>query len=163
MNPALNQLRDIHLPPPISAWPPAPGWWLLLLLVLALALGGYFWRRRTHLRWRQQARAELSRLRQLYAAQQSSPAMLAGALSVLLRRVAISRFPPQEVAALNGEAWLAFLDRTLGQQGVFQSDPGRMLTSAPYLPDAQIDRTMLPDLFSRVERWVDRVSAPGKP
>ena len=37
MNPAdpLAQLRDIHLPEPVSWWPPAPGWWIVLLLSLA--------------------------------------------------------------------------------------------------------------------------------
>ena len=42
MNPAainanpLDQLRDIHLPEPISWWPLAPGWWLLIIIALAL-------------------------------------------------------------------------------------------------------------------------------
>src|SRR5690606_15972259 len=42
----LDQLRDMHLPPPPGWWPPAPGWWLTGgLLLLLVALGVAAWRR----------------------------------------------------------------------------------------------------------------------
>lgn len=37
-NPALEQLRDIHLPQAVHWWPPAPGWWLVAAMVLALTI-----------------------------------------------------------------------------------------------------------------------------
>lgn len=37
-NPALEQLRDIHLPQAMHWWPPAPGWWIVAILVLALTI-----------------------------------------------------------------------------------------------------------------------------
>ena len=42
----LAQLRDIHLPPPIEWWPPAPGWYVLALIVLGAVVGllYYAWR-----------------------------------------------------------------------------------------------------------------------
>ena len=43
----LNQLRDIHAPPAVAWWPPAPGWWVwvgvALLIVVLLVV---FYRRR---------------------------------------------------------------------------------------------------------------------
>lgn len=32
----MNELKDIHLPDPVSWWPPAPGWWLLAVIVALL-------------------------------------------------------------------------------------------------------------------------------
>ena len=37
-NPALEQLRDIHLPQAVHWWPPAPGWWIVAAVVLALMI-----------------------------------------------------------------------------------------------------------------------------
>ena len=37
-NPALEQLRDIHLPEAVHWWPPAPGWWIVAALLLALTI-----------------------------------------------------------------------------------------------------------------------------
>lgn len=63
MNP-LDQLRDIHTPPPPGWWPPAPGWWLLAALALgAILLAGlWLWRRYRRRAYRRAARAELAAL-----------------------------------------------------------------------------------------------------
>jgi hypothetical protein len=156
INPALSQLHDIHLPARIGWWPPAPGWWGLAALVLLLLGGLLVWRyARKRNAWRRFAQAELARLRSLDA----PPPVVIAALSVLLRRVAISRFPREQVAALNGEAWLAFLDTSADKAGGFQSASGRVLTSAPYRADA-IEATALPALFDLCERWLKHL--PGR-
>ena len=38
-NPLVN-LKDIHLPSPVSFWPPAPGWWILAVLLISSL---FFW------------------------------------------------------------------------------------------------------------------------
>lgn len=153
MKPDLNQLRDIHMPAPVSWWPPAPGWWALLALLpitVALAYAIHVHRRRN--RWRGGALTELARLRD------EPPERLLRELSVLLRRVAISRFPRHEVAALTGEDWLAFLDRTLGDGMPFRSGAGRVLLSGPYARNAEVDAA---SLLALCERWIKHLPATG--
>ncbi|HSD37998.1 MAG TPA: DUF4381 domain-containing protein [Rhodocyclaceae bacterium] len=162
MNPnaALADLRDIHLPPPVSWWPPAPGWWLLVSLVLLVIAGVFIWRRlRARNRWRQYALSELAKLRAQHAAQTLTSTRLIGDLSVLLRRVAISRFPREEVAALSGEAWLAFLDRMLGDAAEFRSPAGQLLSVGPYVRESSIDTQALGTLLDLCERWLRKL--PG--
>ena len=124
----LAQLRDIHLPPPVSLWPPAPGWWLLALMLLALLLGlsRVLWRQ-----W-QQRRLRARVLRELAAlpATDDCQALIAG-VSALLKRVALRRFPREQVADLTGTPWLEFLDHT-GGGGQFVDGAGRVLAQGPY-------------------------------
>ena len=153
MKPDLSQLRDIHLPEPVSWWPPAPGWWLLLALTfIAVCLAYVIYARHRRNHWRGNALAELTRLRD------AAPEKMLGELSVLMRRVAISRFPRQEVAALTGEDWLRFLDHTLGDGMAFQSGIGRVMLSGPYANDALVDTAAL---LALCEHWIKRLPAKG--
>jgi len=112
----LAQLRDIHLPAPIGWWPPAPGWWLLgVSLLLAIALLIYVLRRRY--RQRRYRRLALQNAKEIYAQWQQHGDRLAfiQALNRLLKQTALVAFPQQSIAALNGAAWLDFLDSRLSQ------------------------------------------------
>jgi hypothetical protein len=132
MNPTL-ELRDIHLPPEPSWWPPAVGWWLLAVLLIAAAtwVARALWRRARARRVRAALRAEFEN-----AAALVDPAARAVAVSELLRRAARRRDPAS--AALHGEAWLDFLDAMLlaarrdATSRPFRDGPGRALLDAPY-------------------------------
>lgn len=140
----LQGLRDIHLPAPVSFWPPAPGWWLLaLLIVLILFAGLWWWQRRRRRAYR---RAALRQLQQLQVALQQGQAetSIIAELSILLRRTAISRYGRQAVAALHGTAWLDFLDRT-GRTTAF-STQGQALLEAPYRRNSTHSAAPLLDL-----------------
>lgn len=128
-NDPLQGLRDIHLPPPVSAWPPAPGWWVLALLIILLTVVAiWWWRRYQHRAYRRVALKQLQQLRT--HVQQSQANAVIAELSILLRRVAISRYGRQQVAALYGKDWLTFLDRT-GRTQDF-SKQAQALVDAPY-------------------------------
>lgn len=160
MNPdPLAQLRDYHLPEPVSWWPPAPGWWLLALLLL-LAIGAAV---RWSLAYRRRVAARRSALRELQTLRAAhdaagNDATLVRGLSRLLRRFALARFPRERVAGLTGETWLRFLDRYSADRP-FTHGVGRALLEAPYRPDATLAAAELTDL---VERWI-RGNPEAKP
>ncbi len=147
------ELRDIHMPEAPGFWPPAPGWWLLAALVLA-ALAGLGRRAWLELRRRRRRQRILSELDQLQDAGLQGPALVA-AISALLKRVALSRYPRAEVAALTGNAWLAFLDRS-GGDGRFAEGAGRVLADGAYAPETiGIDE---PALLAIARDWLRRNS-----
>lgn len=132
-------LRDIHVPADPTVWPPASGWWLMALLVLLalVLLGRRGWRYWRRVRRRERILRELDGLHG-----QPCGARLIGGVSALLKRVALSRFPRLDVAALTGAEWLAFLDRT-GGHGGFQQGVGRVLADGAYAPRPDCDAEAL--------------------
>ena len=159
MQPSLEQLRDIHLPAAISWWPPAPGWWLLLAaLLLGVVLISAWIRQHRRKRWHRAAMSELRKLRCAWQERDIDMNMTLGALSVLLRRAALSRFPRSEVAALTGEAWLAFLDRPFHRDAPFQRGIGRILVTAPYRRDS-VEEWEIDALGTLAERWLRKVAS----
>ncbi|HIE64294.1 MAG: DUF4381 domain-containing protein [Nitrospira sp.] len=136
------QLRDIHLPDPVSWWPPAPGWWGLITLALL-----FFLALRAFLKMKKARRVRVAALKELELlsttfTQAQDAHHLVKALSVLLRRICLSYYPRFDVAGLTGEAWLHFLDQHFEEEkghGRFSKSLGRSLITAPYQAKAEID------------------------
>ena len=146
--PAQLPLRDIHLPAAISAWPPAPGWWLLAACGIGLPLGLWLaraWRARQRLR--REALHEFAAL----AATATSPHAFATGLDLLLRRVALALEPA--IAPAAGEAWLAQL-RRIAPALALDDELRLVLLQAPYNPSAAFD---LPRVRLRVEQALRRL------
>ena len=114
----LNQLADIHLPEPVSFWPPAPGWWVLAVLLLVAGVLALRWYARERARREivGYALAELERCYQRYAASddvEASPderkLRYVNEVNSVLRRVALVHFPGANVASLAGREWVDFI------------------------------------------------------
>lgn len=136
MNPGTPHLalRDIHLPEPISWWPPAPGWWILLFISLLLCFAVWLiYRRRQKRRHQRFSMQSLAEIRSVFAKEQNN-AKLLRELSVLMRRSCITFYPRELSAGLTGEQWLGFLDATSVNKE-FSNGIGKVLASAPYLPE----------------------------
>jgi hypothetical protein len=109
LSPTLEQLRDIHLPPPTSIWPIAPGWYFLLLVIVAGLYGFHRWYKRG--RVKRLALVWLLRYEREYEAEGNCSETVLK-ISDLLRRVALVYFPRASVAGLHGKLWLDFLTQT---------------------------------------------------
>ena len=148
----LSTLRDIHLPPDPAWWPPAAGWWLLAALVVLLAGALAFWWRRVARRRRPQREAlrALAALR-VALARGEAPHRVAAESASLLRRAALSRFPPPRVAGLTGRAWLEFLRAHGGGPGLAAGEAD-LLVTAPYAP--RCDAAEAEKVIRLCERWI---------
>lgn len=151
-SPVLADLHDIALPPPISWWPPAPGWWLVLMAgVLVLGMGLWYWRKT---RLRRAALQEWRRIQQ--QASQLDQRQLLSQLAHLLRRYALAKFPASTVAGLQGDHWLTFLDQQAGFTQ-FTQGPGRVLAEQLYQPLHQQPPVDKKAVLLVVKRWIQSV------
>ncbi len=153
-NTQLAEMRDLHEPPPVSSWPPAPGWWLLaLLLVGALVLltikAMKYNRKRAY---RREASRELMLTRERYRSSGNGN-VYAQELLELLKRTALTAYPhdAQRIAGLHGEDWLKFLDSTCASCN-FRSPEGSGLLQAAYSPEA--DPFALQQCYTQARLWI---------
>lgn len=149
----LANLKDIHLPDPISFWPPAWGWWVVSLSLLLILLVLLFM---LYQQWKKQApiRAALAELKQMEAAhqQQNNTAETIDQIGKLLKRVSLTRHSRHDVAGLTGSDWLAFLDQT-GQTNLFTQGDGKVLAQDRFNPKTSFSGNVA-ELFSLSRRWV---------
>ncbi|CAH1668846.1 MULTISPECIES: DUF4381 domain-containing protein [unclassified Chelatococcus] len=144
----LANLRDIVLPPAIPYWPPASGWWILGLVLLA-CLAILIARMIARYRHNGYRRAALRELRAIGPATDTGRAQ---ATSAVLKRAALVAFPRENVAALTGEPWLSFLDRS-GRMEAFSTDAGRDLVALSCGAPVRSDGVAI---AAAAERWISR-------
>ena len=159
MNPALQQLKDIHLPQAISWWPTAPGWIILYVLALGALvyfIYGIFQKRKQRYR----VKYALQRLHQLQALMRDNPQRIniAAELSTLIRRTALSYFHRDAIAGLTGQQWLQFLNES-GKTTDFTTEAGQILIDAPYRKNSAADLT---PLFVFTEKWLTAISSVSR-
>lgn len=145
----LAQLRDIHLPEAIGAWPPAPGWWILAIALIALLVVAVR-RFRQYIQQKRYRKLALQQLHQMRDLQQQ-PIHYVQAINQLLKRTALAAKPGDNIAGLSGDTWLAFLDHS-GKTTAFTQGQGKVLGQGPYspsLPDINID-----SLTTLVRDWI---------
>ncbi len=136
---SLDNLRDIFVPEAPSLWPPATEFWLLVaVLIVAVAIVVFQWRRA--LRANAYRRAGLALLKGAGTVHE---------VSVILKRVALSAFPREQVASLYGDEWAAFLRKTCTQKDF-----------AP-LVQAEPDTPVSTDVMRLADVWIRHHRGPS--
>ena len=143
-------LRDIHIPEPVSWWPPAIGWWFLAVLIpLLIVFCIWLYKRLTRKNALKTAKKYLTAIRQDTSKEASHKL---AELSVLIRRVAISVAPRELAAGLTGREWLGYLDQSV-KGSPFSTGVGQLLADAPYRKSALTEAEML-SLINLCEDWL---------
>ena len=153
-------LKDIHLPDPVSWWPPATGYWIILAIIVIcivtfLSLKAY----RKKYVIKKAALNEFNRIKKDF---QSKPNQkkLATSLSELLRRAAISTYPASECAGLTGKQWLNWLDKNLPESTLnFSNGPGYLLTEFIYSSSQHAND--INDLLNLCLQWLKQLPPPS--
>lgn len=149
----LAQLAPLQ--PPQVSLVPAHGWWLA---IVGFALFGYLvyrgWRYYQSRHWQRQAFAELKRLRQRQA--QSPVVETLSNASKLVRRIGLAAAPREEVAALQGQIWLEYLD-SICERPTFTAGLGHLLEVGPYQRAPEVSEGDLNSLFNAVDTLIRAV------
>lgn len=103
---SLDQMHDIIIPPAVSFWPLAPGWYALALLVLTygIYIGLKYWSTYQKNLYRREALKILSTLDEENACKEIST------LLGLMKRVGLQHFGREKVAALSNDTWWDFME-----------------------------------------------------
>ena len=151
-----TELRDIHLPDPVSWWPPAPGWYgVALLFIILIITAWWLIHRRRNPSLKKLATRELQKIEHAYAQHQNTP-KLCSDISILLRRVAMSYGSRNKQAGVTGKEWLHHLNNLSGQP-VFDDQFADYLLLAPYQKQSDAPAHKL---ISVTQQWIHLLPSP---
>jgi hypothetical protein len=72
------------------------------------------------------------------------------AISALLRRIALSYLPRENIASLTGKQWVKQLNQ-LSSETIFNHETAELLQKAPYMKDSQLQTD---ELLQLCEQWI---------
>ena len=142
----LPELRDIHLPDGVSAFPIAHGWWLILAGIVLLFLLIQFM---LYLRRYSKARYALKLLQNISNA---NVVKAAKEMSEILRRICVLKY--KEAAILLGADWIDFLNQKT--KNPIGGKTAELLINAPYIPQesSTYSQEDLESLRRFCQKWI---------
>lgn len=142
------QMADIILPPPVPAWPPAWGWWILAGVMVAALIA-------LIVIWKQHQRKNRYRKAAIAALNQANPNNLhdqVQSILTLTKACVLSAQPSlrDKVAAMPAEPWLAWLNARV-KSPVFCEQECKLIAEFAYRPS---DQAPSAKLSKATERWL---------
>jgi len=146
MNDNLPELRDIHLPEGVSAWPPAYGWWVLVAIVLSVLSAIWMF---SYLRKKSKKLYALHLLKGIYCNNTLDAAVQ---MSLILRRICVFKYP--SAAILFGQEWIEFLNSK--SKNKLDKRTAELLINAPYIAekDAPFSSADVIRLRQFCQQWI---------
>ncbi len=145
------------MPPPVSWWPPAPGWWALALIALLIFVWGVTRavRRYRRARYRRDGKALLEDLWGNYTRSGDS-AQFARELVTLMRRCAIAATPQQVAGNLTTETLMEAL-QAQDQKQLLKIISLQDFSAVLYDPDAPpLAKSQAQTLYNCTLRWLSK-------
>lgn len=121
----LPELRDIHLPEGVSAFPPAYGWFVIAAVLISLFFLGKI------IKLARQKSKKLYALRLLGRLPLDKYLAAAVGMSEILRRICVYKYP--SAASLSGQDWIEFLNAH--SKTKMTKKTADLLLNAPYMPE----------------------------
>lgn len=142
----LPELRDIHIPDGVSAFPPAYGWWIVLLIILLFPL---------IIRLFKTARQKSRKFYALSIVNKingENAVIGAVKISELLKRICLYKYP--EAVNMFGKEWIEFLKSHTKQH--ISEKAAELLSNAPYIAkdSAKYDKGNLNELKEYTKKWI---------
>lgn len=147
----LSGLKDIHLPPMPPAWPPSARFWIVLgsLAVLVFLVRWIIIRSRI-VTARKYANREVESITKRF---NKNGYKIASELSLLMRRIALMKFPREEVSPLSGKEWRRFLEKT-SKKPVFEGRAGDIIENIMYIPPERFGKQDVAPLVAAAKEWI---------
>lgn len=146
MNDNLPELRDIHIPEGISAWPPAYGWFVILILIFLIYVLHRF-----YTVWILKSRKHYA-LKLIENLDRNNIIRAGSQISEVLRRACLYRYP--EAVILEGKKWQDFL--LSHSSGEIKPKSIELLINAPYVNPEKQSYTQedLNNLILFAQNWI---------
>ena len=147
----LAELKDIHLPPGVSMWPLAIGWYVVTITILML-LAFSMYRLIKWFQYNKPKKQALKLLGQLKTSSDTQSKLTQ--IALLLKRVAIRYHGIDKVAKLSGNRWIDFLNKTSKTPPIFTAQTTELLLKTLYQNRPQINANQMHLLIQQSEKWI---------